>query len=80
MTVKELKQRISLLRGVYNNALKLQDCCLKNDNAEDCIKKLEKEAQLNTTLRNFASSTASYMADEIKRLEGIIDNAVVKID
>lgn len=80
MKIKELRTRISLLRGVYNNAMKIQSCCLKNEDAEEWIKKLEEEAQLNTTLQNFATSTASYISDEIKRLEDIIDNVEVKIN
>lgn len=80
MKVKELRQRISLLRGVYNNALKIQECCLKNKDAKECIKEFEEVSQLNTDLRTFASSVASYISDEIKRLENIIDNADVKID
>ncbi len=80
MKVKELKQRISHLRNVYDNAIKIQECCLRNKNAKECIEKLEEEAQINTDLRSFASSTASYISDEIKRLESIIDNADVKIN
>lgn len=80
MKVKELKRRISLLRDVYSNALKIQECCLRNENAKECIKTLEEKTQINTSLRSFASSTASYISDEIKRLEDIIDNADVKID
>ena len=80
MKIKELKVRISLLRGVYSNAMKIQKYCLKNSDEEECIKKLEEEAELNTTLHNFASATASYIADEIKRLEDIIENTEVEIN
>lgn len=58
----------------------MQECCLKNESAKDCVKELEEKAVLNTTLRNFASATASYIGDEIKRLERVIDSAVIKID
>lgn len=80
MTVKEARQRITCMHDVYDNAMKIQECCLKNKDAKECVKELEEMAQLNNSLRNFATSTASYISDEIKRLEKIIDNAVIKID
>lgn len=79
MTVKEVKKRIEDLNHLYDNAIKIQECCLRNEDAKDCIKKLETEANLNTTLRNFASASASVLSDEIHRLEDAIDNTDVKI-
>lgn len=80
MKVKEAKQRIDRMRNVYDNAIKIQECCLRNEDAKGCVRKLEEIAQLNDTLRNFATLTAAYISDEIKRLENIIDDAVIKID
>lgn len=80
ITVKEAKKRIEELHLVYDNARKIQECCLENESAKDCVKELEEKAALNTTLHNFASATALYIGDEIKRLERIMDSAVVKID
>ena len=78
MKVKEVKQKIECLRNTYDNSIKIQECCLRNKEAKGCIEELEEKTQINTTLRTFASSVASCMADEIKRLENIIDEADVK--
>lgn len=80
MTVKEVKKRIEELRNIYGNMIKIQECCLRNENAKDCIKELEEAAQLNITIRTLASATAGYIRDEICRLEAIIDNAVISIN
>ena len=80
MKVKEVKKRIGDLENVYNNMIKIQECCLRNEDVKNCIKELEEKANINTTLRNLASVTASYISDEIRRLESIIDDAIVKID
>lgn len=79
MTVKEVKKRIEDINHMYDNAIKIQECCIRNEDAKDCIKKLEVEANLSTTLRNFVSATASYLSDEVHRLEEAIDNTIVKI-
>lgn len=81
MTVKEVKERINELEDLHENALRIQDCCLRNENARECIKKLEKESGIkNTNLRTFATLVSRCVGDEIKRLNRIIDNAIVKID
>lgn len=80
VTVKDAKKRIEDLQLVYDNAIKIQQCCLRNKDAENCVKELEEKAAMNTTLRNFASATASFISDEIHRLEKAIDSTVVKID
>ncbi len=80
MKVMDVVKRIDDLDNIYNNMIKIQECCLKNEDAKECIKELEAKAQLNNTLRNLASSTAIYISDEIRRLNTIIDNAIVKID
>lgn len=80
MTVKEVKTRIADLENIYNNMIKIQECCLKNEDARNCIKELEENANINTTLRNLVSGTACFISDELHRLEDIIDNAVVKIN
>ncbi len=80
MKVREVKQRREYLRNVYDNALKIQECCLRNKEAKGCIEELEEKAQIDTSLRTFATSVASCMADEIRRLENIIDEADVKVN
>lgn len=81
MTVKEVKERINELEDLHENALRIQDCCLRNENARECIKKLEKESGIKKmNLRTFATLVSRYVGDEIKRLERIIDNAIVKIN
>lgn len=80
MKVKEVKKRIEDLEDVYDNMIRIQECCLRNDDAKDSIKFLEDSASLNTTLCDLASATARYIHDEIHRLQDIIDEAVVKIN
>ena len=80
MQVREVKGIIGNLENVYDNLIKLQDCCLKNDDARESIEKLEEKADINTTLLNLVSSTAIYIKKEICRLEDAIDNAEVKMD
>lgn len=79
MTVKEVKKKISDLQLIYDNTIKIQECCLRNEDAKDAVAKLESEANMSTTLRNFVSATACFISDEINRLEDAIDNASVKI-
>ena len=80
MRVKDVMKRIEDLDNLYNNMIKIQECCLRNEDAKECIKELESKAQLNNTLRNLASLTAAYISDEVGRLNTIIENTVVKID
>lgn len=80
MKVKEVKKRIEDLEDVYDNMIRIQECCLRNDDAKDSIKFLEDSASLNTTLCDLASAMARYIHDEIHRLQDIIDEAVVKIN
>lgn len=80
MTVKDAKKRIEDLTGIYDNLIKIQECCLRNENAKEHIEKIEEESGINTSLRSLASGAAGYINDEIQRIEKIIDNAVVKLD
>ncbi len=80
MTVKEVKEKIDELNRLHENAIRLQNCCLRNEDVTECIEKLEEESGINTDLRTFATLVARYVGAEIKRLERIIDNATVKID
>ena len=80
MKVKDVMKRIEDLDNLYNNMIKIQECCLRNEDAKECIKELESKAQLNNTLRNLASLTAAYICDVVGRLNTIIENTVVKID
>ncbi|MDE6435761.1 MAG: hypothetical protein K2L07_16245 [Lachnospiraceae bacterium] len=80
MKAKEAKKRIEDLENVYDDMIKIQECCLKNEDAKICIKELEEKSNINTNLRNLVSVTASYISDEIRRLEHIIDDSVAKID
>lgn len=80
MQVREVKGIIGDLKNVYDNMIKIQNCCLENDDAQESIKELEEKANINTSLRNLVSNTAIYISKEICRLENVIDNAVVKID
>lgn len=80
MKVKEAKERIGNLKNLYENALKIQDCCLKNKEAKEFVRNLEEKTNINTTLQTFATSIASFAADEMKRINTLIDNADIKID
>lgn len=80
MQVREVKGIIGDLKNVYDNMIKIQECCLRNDDAQGSIKELEEKSNINMSLRNLVSSTAIYISNEISRLENVIDNATVKID
>lgn len=80
MQVREVKGIIGDLKNLYDNMIRIQECCLRNDDAQKSIKELEEKANINTSLRNLVSGTAIYISNEISRLENVIDNATVKID
>lgn len=80
ITVREARSRVDGLNVIYDNMIKIQECCLRNDNAAESIEKLEEEANLSTTLRNLASTTARYIKDEMQRIEKIIDDTIVQLD
>lgn len=79
MKVKEAKEKITNLRKLYNNALKIQDYCLKQDSAP-FITELETATGIDTTLRTFASRVAACIDEECKRINNLIDNTDVKIN
>lgn len=80
MKVKEAKERLDSLERIYDNAIKIQECCLRNKEAEPAISKIEEETGINMSLRTFASYVASFIADERKRISKLINNADIKID
>jgi len=80
MKVKEAKDRMNNLKELYDNAVKLQNCCLHNKEAQKAIADLEERSGINTTMRTFATSVASFAADERKRIENAINNADVEIN
>ncbi|RKI94311.1 hypothetical protein D7V94_01850 [Parablautia intestinalis] len=80
MVIKDVKKRIEELENIYDNMIKIQEYCLRNEDAKEYIQKIEEAAHLNNTLRNLASGTARYIRAEILRLQDIINNAVVKIN
>ena len=80
MKVKEAKEKMDSLKQLYDNAVKIQNCCLHNKSAGVSITDLEEKACINTSLRTFATCVATLAADERKRISDIIDNADVKID
>lgn len=80
MKVREAKERMDSLKQLYDNAIKIQNCCMRNGEAEEAVKDLEEKSCIDTSLRAFATCVASFAADERKRISDIIDNADVKID
>nr|WP_302142410.1 hypothetical protein [uncultured Schaedlerella sp.] len=80
MKVKEVKKRIGDLEDVYDNIIRIQECCLRNEDAKVHIEYIENKASLNATLRNLVSVTAGFIGDEIHRLHEIIDNADIEIN
>lgn len=80
MKVREARERMDSLKQLYDNAVKIQNCCLHNKSADGAITDLEEKSCINTSLRTFATCVATFVADERKRISDIIDNADVKID
>ena len=37
MKVKDVMKRIEDLDNLYNNMIKIQECCLRNEDAKECI-------------------------------------------
>lgn len=86
MTVKEVKDRIASLQYDRENFVKIQNFCIgttSSEGDEEHIKvceALESGADLNTHLQFLVSRTIENIDEEIKRLERIIDLAIVQID
>lgn len=80
MKIKEAKRKINDLKQLYDNAIKIQNCCLNNKASEGAVDDLEEKSGINTSLRTFATCVGTLAADEMKRISDIIDNADVKID
>ena len=80
MKIKEARERIESLRQLYDNAIKIQNCCLNNNAADGAVTDLEEKAGINTSLRTFATCVGKLTADEIKRISDVIDNTDVRID
>lgn len=80
MKVKEARKRMDNMKQLYDNAIKIQNCCLNNKAADGAITDLEEKSGINTSLRTFATCVATFAANERKRISDIIDNADVKID
>lgn len=80
MKVKEARKRMDNMKQLYDNAIKIQNCCLNNKAADGAITDLEEKSGINTSLRTFATCVAAFAANERKRISDIIDNADVKID
>lgn len=80
MKVREARERMDSLKQLYDNAVRIQNCCARNEAANGAVTDLEVKSCINTSLRAFASCVAALAADERKRISDIIDNADVKID
>ena len=80
MKIKEVKKRIGDLEDVYDNMIRIQECCQRDEDAKVHIKYIENKASLNATLRTLASVTARFIGDEMHRLREIFDNADIKIN
>lgn len=82
MTVKEVKGQIEKLECDYRNMIKLQDYFMGHTKStEETVSatrtEIEDGANLSRPVRDLCSSVAKMLSDEIKRLNNIIDNAVV---
>lgn len=79
MKVKEARDMMNNLKKLYDNAVKIQNCCLHKEVQKE-IAALEETAGMNMPMRTFATCVASLAADERLRIEKAVDNADVKID
>lgn len=75
MTVKDAKKRIEDLTGIDDNLIKIQECCLRNENAKEHIEKIEEESGINTSLRSLASGEAGANPEHLR--EGKSGNGTV---
>lgn len=80
MKVREAKVRLDSLKRIYDNALKIQDYCLHNAEANETVSNLKEKSGIDMNLRTFASCVATIVADERKRILDLIDNAEVNIN
>lgn len=80
MKVKEVKERLDSLERIHDNAIKIQECCLRNKEAEKTVSDLEEFSAISMPLRYFASYVAEFTANERKRISMLIDNADVQVD
>lgn len=80
MKVREVKVRLDSLKRIYDNALKIQDYCLHNAEANETVSNLEEKSGIDMNLRTFSSCVATIVADERKRILDLIDNADVNIN
>ena len=84
MTVKEVRKRIEELEDCRDDMIKMQEYFLGHTaNAEESVAhvraELEGGANLMSPVRDLCLVVARILSDEVKRLENIIDNAVVNI-
>ncbi len=85
MTVKEVKMQIESLEQKHKNLIKLQEYLLGHGTSpQDMIDRvkneLEEGANLSVPIRDLCSSIAVVLMADIKRLEDLIDNTVVKLN
>lgn len=80
MKVKEARLKMDNLKRLYDNAVKIQNCCIHSKEMSTFISKFEEKTAINTPLRTFATEVAQFAADERKRITDVIDNTDVNID
>lgn len=85
-TVKDVKEKILFMENCVRNLNDLQNCIIdQKKHAEEnyyveAVDALEDEAGLNIHLEILCFNTKEIIEKEIKRLENIIDSAVVNED
>ena len=79
MTVKEVKKKIEKLKRQEENMTKLQEYFLGHCQSppNELRAALEEAADLSMPIGDLCSSVAFILGAEIKRLEDLIDNAVI---